>query len=94
MTNLIRIDRDTMLEMRDGIKICADIFRPDDGGRHPAILMRSYFKDLISAQPSTLFYLIHAGYAVINSDLRGRGKSEGQWDPSKNEAVEGRAMIL
>jgi putative CocE/NonD family hydrolase len=90
MTNLIRIDRDAILEMRDGIKICADIYRPDDGGRHPAILMRSYSKDLISAQPSTFFYLIHAGYAIINSDLRGRGKSEGQWDPSKNEAVEGR----
>ena len=89
MTNLIRIERDTMMEMRDGIRVCADIYRPDDGGKHPAILMRSYFKDLISARPSTIYYLIYAGYAVINSDLRGRGKSEGQWDPSRNDVVEG-----
>jgi putative CocE/NonD family hydrolase len=87
MATLIRIDRDTMLEMRDDVKICADIYRPDDGGRHPAILMRSYSKDLINAQPATFFYLFNAGYAVINSDLRGRGKSEGQWNPSQNEAI-------
>jgi uncharacterized protein len=89
MTNLMRIDRDAMLEMRDGINVCADIYRPDDGGKHPAILMRSYSKDSISGHPSIFFYLIDAGYAVINSDLRGRGKSGGHWDPSQNETVEG-----
>jgi putative CocE/NonD family hydrolase len=78
-----------MIEMRDGIRVCADIYRPGGGGKHPAILIRSYFKDTVSAQPSALYYLIYGGYAVINSDLRGRGKSEGQWDPSRNEVVEG-----
>ena len=77
------------MEMRDSIKLCADIYRPDDGCKHPTILIRSYSKDLVNAQPANFFYLIDAGYAVVNSDLRGRGKSEGKWDPSQNEAVEG-----
>jgi putative CocE/NonD family hydrolase len=89
MTISIKIDWDAMLEMRDGIHISADIYRPDDGGRHPAILFRSYSKQLFKANPSRLLYLVYAGYAVISSDLRGRGKSEGQWDPSRNQVVEG-----
>jgi uncharacterized protein len=89
MTNNISLERDSWIEMRDGVKLSADIYRPNDGAKHPAILIRSYFKDSVSAQPSALYYLIYAGYALINSDLRGRGKSEGQWDPSRNEVVEG-----
>jgi uncharacterized protein len=89
MTFQIDIDKDAMLEMRDGIKICADIFRPNDGEKHPAILIRSYGKDPISASLTMIYHLVNAGYAVINSDLRGRGKSGGQWDPSKNQVVEG-----
>jgi putative CocE/NonD family hydrolase len=89
LTVSIKIDWDAMLEMRDGVHVCADIYRPDDGGRHPAILFRSYSKQLFKANPSRLYYLIYAGYAVISSDLRGRGKSEGQWDPTQNQVVEG-----
>jgi putative CocE/NonD family hydrolase len=89
VTASIKIDWDAMLEMRDGVKVCADIYRPDDGGRHPAILFRSYSKQLFKSNPSRFFYLVYAGYAVINSDLRGRGKSEGHWDPTQNQVVEG-----
>jgi putative CocE/NonD family hydrolase len=89
MTIRIYLEKESRIEMRDGVKLSADIYRPDDGDKHPAILIRSYFKDGVSAQPSALYYLIYAGYALINSDLRGRGKSEGQWDPSRNEVVEG-----
>lgn len=31
-------DRDVMVEMRDGIKICADVYRPDAEGSFPALL--------------------------------------------------------
>jgi putative CocE/NonD family hydrolase len=89
MINYLSLERDAWIELRDGVKLSADIYRPSSGGRHPTILIRSYFKDAVSAQPSALFYLVYAGYALVNSDLRGRGKSEGQWDPARNEAVEG-----
>jgi uncharacterized protein len=90
MTFHFLIEKDAMLEMRDGISLGADIFRPDDGAKHPAILIRSYGKDRISARFTMIYPLLSAGYAVINSDLRGRGKSGGQWDPSQNQFVEGR----
>ena len=34
----MRIDWDAAVEMDDGIVLRADVFRPDDGGRHPVIL--------------------------------------------------------
>ncbi len=89
MSFQITVDWEAMLEMRDGVKVCADIYRPGDSAKHPAILMRSYSRDNISANPSLIYHYVYAGYAVINSDLRGRGKSEGRWDPSKNQIVEG-----
>jgi uncharacterized protein len=89
MTVQICVDWDSMLEMRDGVKISADIYRPGGSSKYPAILMRSYSKNNISDNPSLVYHYVYAGYAVINSDLRGRGKSEGQWDPSKNQIVEG-----
>jgi len=37
MSGSIRIDRDVSIEMRDGIILRADIYRPDDPGKCPAI---------------------------------------------------------
>ena len=88
MTFHIRIDSDVPIEMRDGIKLRADIYRHDDGAKHPAILFRSYNRLYGHALPMRQD-LVDAGYAFINSDLRGRGASEGEWKPENNFAVEG-----
>ena len=88
MHSSIRIDRDVPIEMRDGTVLRADIYRPDDGQKHPAVLFRSYSS--VYGRPMPLLHdLVQAGYAFVNSDLRGRGASEGEWDPSKNFTVEG-----
>jgi putative CocE/NonD family hydrolase len=34
--------------------------------------------------------ILDAGYAFVNSDLRGRGSSEGEWKPENNFTVEGK----
>lgn len=81
-----RIDYDVPIEMRDGVVLRADIYRPADDDKHPAILYRSYGKGRMN---SLRYELVDAGYAFISSDLRGRGASEGEWDPSKNFVVEG-----
>ena len=41
MAGSIRIDRDVPMEMRDGIILQADVYRPDDNDKHPTILMRT-----------------------------------------------------
>ena len=86
MTKTFRFDSDVPIEMRDGVLLRADIFRPDDSARHPAILYRSYGKGRV---PPIRNDLVGAGYAFVASDLRGRGASGGEWDPSKNFLVEG-----
>ncbi len=88
MSSSIRVDIDVAIEMRDGTVLRADIHRPDDGARHPAILFRSYGKAKVRRIPLKED-LVEAGYAFVNSDLRGRGASGGDWDPSKNLVVEG-----
>lgn len=84
----IRVDDNVPIEMRDGIKLRADIYRFDDNEKHPAILFRSYGKAFGRLLPIRQD-LIDAGYAFVNSDLRGRGDSEGEWKPEKNFVVEG-----
>ena len=34
----MRIDWDIPIEMDDGLNLCADVFRPEDGKKHPVIL--------------------------------------------------------
>jgi predicted acyl esterase len=41
MQSSIRMDRNVPMEMRDGIILRADIYRPDDGQKHPAVLLRT-----------------------------------------------------
>jgi len=41
------LDRDVQAEMRDGVKLCVDVYRPDAPGRFPALLtMHPYCKDI------------------------------------------------
>ena len=76
---------DVMVEMRDGVRLATDIYRPaaPDGspaaGRFPAILGRTSYDKLNSAlwvEPVAQFFTRH-GYVTVIQDLRGRGRSEG-----------------
>jgi putative CocE/NonD family hydrolase len=66
-----------MIPMRDGVSLAADLFLPD-GGPWPALLARGPYgfpppKDDDAARERASW-----GYAVINQDVRGRGRSEGR----------------
>ena len=42
----VKIERDIAVVMRDGIRLFANVFRPDDGGRYPVVLSATpYSKD-------------------------------------------------
>ena len=42
-----RVERDVRITMRDGVRLCADIYRPDAPGSFPALLSASpYSKDV------------------------------------------------
>ena len=87
MVNSIRIDRDVPMKMRDGVILRADIFRPDDNERHPAIVSRTPYNKLMSYNSDFLSPVTaaFAGYAFIAQDIRGRFASEGTWLPGTAE---------
>ncbi len=87
----VSVDFDVSAEMRDGTILRANIYRPAGEERWPVLLTRTpYGKDFPNASP-VLDPLLAArrGYVVIVQDTRGRFASAGEWDPMRNEALDG-----
>ncbi len=89
MTHNIIIERDVMVEMRDGVKLATDVYRPDDGAQHPVLINgHPYDNDHFLAMHELLFSPLVAaqrGYAVVVQEARGRAGSEGEWRPYGDE---------
>jgi len=91
MSRAIRIEKDIPMKMRDGITLMADIYRPDDKEKHPAVLVRTPY-DKTRSINSDFFSPVEAafaGYAVVIQDLRGRFKSEGEYMAGAPEGEDG-----
>lgn len=81
-------EADVKVPMRDGVQLAANIFRPKGDGPWPVILYRTpYGKG--DEKWSGAKELAAKGYAVVVQDGRGRGKSEGAWEPFLHEAQDG-----
>jgi putative CocE/NonD family hydrolase len=80
-------ERDVAVTMRDGVKLRADIYRPDAEGQFPVLLQRTPYDKNRGVE----FGLKGAarGYVVIFEDVRGRYASEGEWSPFMNESNDG-----
>jgi predicted acyl esterase len=92
----IAVEKDVDVPMRDGVRLKADVFRPQDSGKFPAILnLGPYQKDKLWVVPDTLEeppnewmnwetinpdWWVPRGYAAVRIDGRGTGKSPGQYD--------------
>ena len=93
MTKIIK-ENHSMLT-RDGIRLDADIYRPETDSKLPILLMRQpYGKAIAStvvyAHPT--WYASH-GYIVVIQDVRGRGTSEGKFELFANEVADGKDTI-
>ena len=91
------IEKDVRIPMRDGATLLADIFRPAEDGKYPAIVNIScYQKDKVWVPPADLeekanpymtwetvnpLWWVPRGYICVRIDTRGSGKSPGQSDP-------------
>jgi uncharacterized protein len=92
MTMQILIDRNVSIPMRDGIRLCADIYRPVNDIPVPAILVRlPYDKDDLMMHMEAVVPVRAAeqGYAVVYQDTRGRYRSEGDFYPFVYEGQDG-----
>lgn len=86
----IRLEGDIPARMRDGTVLRADVLRPDTPERFPAILYRTpYGKDDAWRESDVLLKLARTGYVVVVQDVRGRYRSEGDFDPYRQEGADG-----
>jgi putative CocE/NonD family hydrolase len=87
----IRLLRDVAIPLRDGVQTSAEVWLPDDGQAHPAMLVRTpYLKETAAVTAVLDSRLATArGYAVVLQDVRGRGASGGVFDPFVHEEADG-----
>ena len=73
----IVVEKNVPVEMPDGIKLRANVFRPDAPGRYPGLLMRTPY----GKAQGGFERFVRSGYAVVTQDSRGRYASEGTYIP-------------
>ncbi|MDQ6595569.1 CocE/NonD family hydrolase [Bacillus salipaludis] len=88
----ILVEKNVPCEMRDGVILYADIYRPNEEGTFPVLLTRlPYSKDLphYSHRYLDTNRLVENGFVVIIQDVRGRFQSEGEFQSFRQEANDG-----
>lgn len=78
--------------MRDGVTLSADIFRPAEtrrGTRVPVILVRTPYNKNQKTYTDPARYFSERGYAFVVMDVRGRGDSDGEFVPYRNDGRDG-----
>ncbi len=94
------LDEDTMVPMRDGVRLATDVYRPDAPGSFPTLLVRlPYDKDALRSRKirgievsgTKLFTL--RGYNLVVQDTRGRYKSEGDFYPFLHGFEDGKDTV-
>jgi putative CocE/NonD family hydrolase len=85
----VRAEFNVMIAMRDGVKLAADILRPDRPGKFPVILARTPYGKYSQNSYQQAQYFAQRGYVYVNQDVRGRFDSEGEFEVLVNEARDG-----
>src|SRR3984957_21006256 len=83
------------MRTRDGVRLDADLYRPDGPGPFPVLLMRQPYGRQIAtticyAHPSCY---ADQGYIVVVQDMRGRGTSEGAFRLFADDVADGEDTI-
>jgi hypothetical protein len=85
--NEVVIERGVKVNMRDGVVLRADIYRPKQDGHFPVLLQRTPYNK--AGGEDFGYRAASAGYVAIIQDVRGRYTSEGEWYPFKFESNDG-----
>ena len=75
-------------QMRDGIRLAANVFRPDLKTRVPTVLVRTPYGKGLELPPGYQAF-VDRGYAVVVQDVRGRYASEGIFRAFAQEGPDG-----
>ncbi|MCH2461228.1 MAG: CocE/NonD family hydrolase, partial [Gemmatimonadetes bacterium] len=93
MDNLIHVERGHGVLMGDGTRLVTDVYHPQGDGPWPTLVFRvrgslsaGFITHVLMLNP---FLAVERGYAVVIQQVRGRGLSEGEWEPFFNEGSDG-----
>jgi putative CocE/NonD family hydrolase len=84
----ILVEKNVAASMRDGVVLRADIYRPSEAGRYPALVQRTPYSKNDDSGPERFKALAARGYVVVIQDTRGRYTSDGVARPH-DEAEDG-----
>src|SRR5690606_24089575 len=87
----VMVELDVPVPMRDGTILRADVYRPEEPGTYPVLLIRIPYdktqaESVIYAHPG---WYARNGYIVVCQDTRGRYQSEGEFYPFEYEQQDG-----
>ncbi len=85
----LKIDFNRRVTMRDKVELSADVYRPKAPGRFPVILNRTPYTKTGGSLYQLAQYFVPRGYVVVTMDVRGRGDSDGVFEPYRNDAQDG-----
>jgi putative CocE/NonD family hydrolase len=77
------------IEMRDGTRLRADVYRATDGAPFPVLLVRTPYGEQLMRAAVPVIPAIDAGFAVVLQHCRGTGTSDGEFVTFENEADDG-----
>ncbi|MEM6769481.1 MAG: CocE/NonD family hydrolase, partial [Bacteroidota bacterium] len=87
LAEIAHIEQKNMVAMRDGKRLCTDIYRPKTDQPVPVILSRTPYQmnGWVDGKERARTYQramawVKAGYAYVVQNERGRYYSEGEWD--------------
>ncbi len=83
----VAIHNGVAVEMRDGVKLVADVYRPDTEGKFPVLLQRTPYNR--AGAEGSANKMAAQGYVVIIQDTRGRFDSGGEFYPFRYESQDG-----
>ena len=75
----VTVERDVPTEMRDGVLLRSDIYRPVGSAACPVLLCRTPYDKGQAAYIQIARALASKGYIAIVQDIRGRGISDGEY---------------
>jgi hypothetical protein len=80
------------IELRDGVVLAADLVLPAERPA-PAVLMRTPYGRSGELATARADVFAKAGYGAVWVDVRGRGDSEGSFEPYRNDGIDGVDVI-
>ncbi|MBM3679279.1 MAG: CocE/NonD family hydrolase [Actinobacteria bacterium] len=93
MSSTVRVERDVLVPMRDGVELATDVYLPEGDGPFPTLLSRirgsrssGFITGVLILNP---LESVKRGYAVVLQEVRGRGGSGAAWQPFVHETRDG-----